>query len=671
MYLALPEHDVLKKALLPTDGAGCFSGKLFCLGVPLVFAQHGVQLLDHLTGESGGNKSQLDGRFAVSKRGAREVAVAGRGTRDITDASSLVHNFADSASAGTLTVEFILERGNEAKVKKAALPGLSYIAHRHYEYDLEGKVKTLVLRKQHGVGTGRVYTAAAVAKMWDGAVQGPTGVRTAPSTSAAAVDPTTFKPPSPRLPMVPGAVSKEASTRKRKEDRLVRGTKRRRNLVEQKEEVLLKKKARRGHPCVEPHCTRIFTSAKLLANHVSAGKHTSGKNPFRRSKAAASATRFQSTRDMVAAAVVRGATAAGVGGARGGGVGVERGVVPSSGGASGAGGSDETVGGPRGGEVETWKGVGYNAAPRGFRPESVSTDGLCQLRTVAGKTRRRSDLFTSKDESVIIELLTLLGELRTLLDEALATDPEGGTAQHLAAYLVTQDMTWEQYAAQFDHLRLDQEIFPMLDGAFLAIWAKAAKTTVVLHQPGQPPLTLESGVDAGEAIHVAFSALHYWSLVEVGVDGGDEADNGGERGGGGASEGDAEDPHWQASSGWAHTPKRSKGRRYTAGQLDFLRACYQRGVVNKKDKLSAEATEKLMRIHGTAEGTERFPSDPYWATASGPTFRWAELLEKWVIKPWFGQQKAAFEKKIMTQRRNALLSLTVKEALESDDEDDE
>jgi hypothetical protein len=92
MYLALPGHDSLKKAILPTDGAGCFSGKLFCLSVPIIFARHNIQLRDHFTGESGGNKSQLDGRFAVAKRGAREVAVAGRGTRDITDAWLIFRN---------------------------------------------------------------------------------------------------------------------------------------------------------------------------------------------------------------------------------------------------------------------------------------------------------------------------------------------------------------------------------------------------------------------------------------------------------------------------------------------------------------------------------------------------------------------------------------------------
>jgi hypothetical protein len=130
--------------------------------------------------------------------------------------------------------------------------------------------------------------------------------------------------------------------------------------------------------------------------------------------------------------------------------------------------------------------------------------------------------------------------------------------------------------------------------------------------------------------------------------------------------------HWLPVAGWAHKPKRSSGRRYTAGQLEFLRACYQRGVDNKKDKLSAETAEYLMRIHGTAECAARFPSAAYWAaTATGnPTFRWAERLDKWAIKPWFSQQKAAFENKLKKQAAVAAADLSVDNAIEDDEDDD-
>jgi hypothetical protein len=124
-----------------------------------------------------------------------------------------VRNFTDSASAGTLTAEFILERSNEAKVKSSALPGLSYMAHRHYMYDVDGKVTQLVLRKQHSIGPGKIFTAAAMAKMWDGAEQGPTGVRSAPVVVPVA----STEPLAPQLPVVPGALSKDALKRKRKD----------------------------------------------------------------------------------------------------------------------------------------------------------------------------------------------------------------------------------------------------------------------------------------------------------------------------------------------------------------------------------------------------------------------------------------------------------------------
>ena len=101
--------------------------------------------------------------------------------------------------------------------------------------------------------------------------------------------------------------------------------------------------------------------------------------------------------------------------------------------------------------------------------------------------------------------------------------------------------------------------------------------------------------------------------------------------------------------GYACKPsKRGAKKKYTSLQLTFLKWCYEQGVKDKAKKLTAEATELIMEIHGTQAGQMRFPHDIFWgANANGiPTFGVQELLDVWVIKPWFSQQKGQFDKAI-------------------------
>ena len=66
----------------------------------------------------------------------------------------------------------------------------------------------------------------------------------------------------------------------------------------------------------------------------------------------------------------------------------------------------------------------------------------------------------------------------------------------------------------------------------------------------------------------------------------------------------------------------------------------------QKRKYTAEMAEREMALLGTREGERIHPGVAYWkATSDGsPKFRLHELLEHWDIKPYFSQQKAAFEK---------------------------
>lgn len=129
--------------------------------------------------------------------------------------------------------------------------------------------------------------------------------------------------------------------------------------------------------------------------------------------------------------------------------------------------------------------------------------------------------------------------------------------------------------------------------------------------------------------------------------------------------------------GWANKSKRAGKKRYTTTQLEFLRWCYLQGVQDKAKKFTAESAEKVMPLHGTAEGAKRFPADVYWNPRPDgrPTFRLSELLDHWAIKPWFSQQKAAFDKTLASAMSSATTKIDVQhivdETFEEDEGDDE
>ena len=78
----------------------------------------------------------------------------------------------------------------------------------------------------------------------------------------------------------------------------------------------------------------------------------------------------------------------------------------------------------------------------------------------------------------------------------------------------------------------------------------------------------------------------------------------------------------------------------------------------KENKIAPARAEFLMPLLGTIEGEKMFPGDPYWVrnqdcdSRTGqpkPRFRISELLDHWTFRPWFSQQKAAFDKKVVGQ----------------------
>ena len=76
------------------------------------------------------------------------------------------------------------------------------------------------------------------------------------------------------------------------------------------------------------------------------------------------------------------------------------------------------------------------------------------------------------------------------------------------------------------------------------------------------------------------------------------------------------------------------------------------------NKMSVYTAQELMTVVGTAEFNRRFPkgeADSYLPTPTGkPLFRPHQQIDKWKIKPYFSQQKQAFEARVKTQLQLAL-----------------
>ena len=118
--------------------------------------------------------------------------------------------------------------------------------------------------------------------------------------------------------------------------------------------------------------------------------------------------------------------------------------------------------------------------------------------------------------------------------------------------------------------------------------------------------------------------------------------------------------------------------KFSVGQLAFLQWCYNRGVQQKDNKVGPAQAQALMPLVGTRLGATKFPGDSFWAAnpeVSSRTgqpkakFRISELLDHWSFRPWFSQQKQAFDKKLAKQMQLAQQQKDID--VHSDDDDAE
>jgi len=111
--------------------------------------------------------------------------------------------------------------------------------------------------------------------------------------------------------------------------------------------------------------------------------------------------------------------------------------------------------------------------------------------------------------------------------------------------------------------------------------------------------------------------------------------------------------------------------RYTTRQVEFLRWCYSRGVMEKACKMSAREAESYMKMYGSRTGRAQFPQDPYWKKGSSKSFRLSERLTHWTFRSWFSQQKGAFDKKLANAMKNAVTHVSELPTTHDDDNDDD
>ena len=87
-YKSLSKNAHIVKGNVFSDGAGCFAGSEFCIGLTKIGDWSGIHIINHFISEAGCGKTSLDGHFAYARSHLiRTVATGGR-VFDIFDAET-------------------------------------------------------------------------------------------------------------------------------------------------------------------------------------------------------------------------------------------------------------------------------------------------------------------------------------------------------------------------------------------------------------------------------------------------------------------------------------------------------------------------------------------------------------------------------------------------------
>ena len=139
-----------------TDGAGCFSGVEFVVGLALMDKDSGLPVNEAHIGEAGNNKNSQDAHFA--KLGRAAARLVDSGLFDIDSELRLAQAVAKVGLKNTHALLYTVDR--TFKLQLQPIDDLKLMSQRIFEKDANGKTISIRLHQQSFLGEGRAIDMA-------------------------------------------------------------------------------------------------------------------------------------------------------------------------------------------------------------------------------------------------------------------------------------------------------------------------------------------------------------------------------------------------------------------------------------------------------------------------------------------------------------------------------
>jgi len=188
IYLALKQYKQnnpwITHVAAKTDGAGAYAGMVFTVGLSMMAELVGIKVTDHYIGESGKNKTALDGHFGVKGSQVRRLVAAA--LKDIITPEDLYEGVKMTLGQNEAVQSFMPVRAHGSDLDAKSISHLSAMSHRTYEYGANGELTALVLRQQTALGPGLCVRAAELRKPETAPFAPPRLLASAGATSSSA-----------------------------------------------------------------------------------------------------------------------------------------------------------------------------------------------------------------------------------------------------------------------------------------------------------------------------------------------------------------------------------------------------------------------------------------------------------------------------------------------------
>ena len=165
VHVALSEYKIenphIANAFVKTDGAAAYAGATFTLGLSFMDETTGIRVERHFIGESGQNKSTLDGEFASYGGMLRRLICSG--AHDVRTPDDLFNGLKKVLKGrGGRSAALFMPGGVDADFEHATVERLTLMSDRAYAYDAGGNFAALLLRRQSFLGAGERIECAAL-----------------------------------------------------------------------------------------------------------------------------------------------------------------------------------------------------------------------------------------------------------------------------------------------------------------------------------------------------------------------------------------------------------------------------------------------------------------------------------------------------------------------------